>query len=254
MTDELSPELRHILAAERSRPGAPGDAKELARAQLAALLGPAAGLGSPPGTRALVEQPPSGATALGTPQAAGVRAASTGGLGLARLAGAFVLGGAVTAGVLTAVRPPVSPARRAQASSSSSVEPPVSSPAPAWTAVPSPPAPAASPVAPAAPPSPPRPAPAPAPDHADRDLAGERILLERARSALARGNGEEALAALDQHARAYKTGKLAEEREALSIQALVTLGRRDDARERAARFRSEYPRSVFLAVIDEVLR
>lgn len=97
----------------------------------------------------------------------------------------------------------------------------------------------------------------PAPSHGsagkDVDLAMERELVERARMALARGQGAEALAALDRHAREFPRGRMAEERETLAIQALVQAGRTDEARARAARFRSAFPHSVFLPAVDALL-
>jgi hypothetical protein len=267
MTDELPPELQRIVAAERSRPGAPGDAKDIARARLATLLGPAAGLGSTsqPGGPPVAHGARGTGTAGAASSAAG--AVSTGAVGLAKLAGAFVLGGTMTAGALTVARAPNPPrpvaqlAQVAQVASgdSSAAAPPVLLPDPAWTAIPAAPsltasAISATPSAPSTPSATSHPSSVTTSDHADHDLASERILLERARSALARGDGSQALAALDQHARSYKTGQLAEEREALSIQALLAVDRQDEATGRAARFRAAYPHSVFLPMIDEMLR
>ncbi|WP_394845791.1 hypothetical protein LZC95_53275 [Pendulispora brunnea] len=82
-----------------------------------------------------------------------------------------------------------------------------------------------------------------------RQLAGERPLLDIARAALNRGEGEEALRATDRHKSRFPSGLLAEEREALSIQALLLLNRTDDAKRRAIRFQQRYPRSVLLPAI-----
>jgi len=86
-----------------------------------------------------------------------------------------------------------------------------------------------------------------------RQLAGERPLLDVARAALNRGEGEEALRATDRHKSRFPAGLLAEEREALSIQALLMLNRTDDARRRAIRFEQRYPRSVLLPTIQAAL-
>ncbi len=93
------------------------------------------------------------------------------------------------------------------------------------------------------------------PEQRDRDLAGERNLIEIARTALGRGHADSALASLRRHARLYPGRRAArEEREGLSIQALVVSGDVAAARERTARFRERYPRSLFTPAIDEALR
>jgi hypothetical protein len=87
----------------------------------------------------------------------------------------------------------------------------------------------------------------------DVDLAAERALLEIARTALARGQSARALEALQRHATEFPRGRLGEEREALSIQALLAAGRRDEARARAERFEKTFPRSLLLPAIDAAL-
>jgi hypothetical protein len=72
--------------------------------------------------------------------------------------------------------------------------------------------------------------------------APELELLTSAQSLLARDPAA-ALAAIEEHARAYPRGNFAEEREALAIDALRRLGRRQDLRQRAAAFLESYPRS-----------
>jgi len=78
----------------------------------------------------------------------------------------------------------------------------------------------------------------------DRLLAAERGLLDQARTALARNRPADALAALARHANEHPQGQLAEEREALTILALVAAGRAEEARVKAQRFHEQYPRSV----------
>jgi outer membrane protein assembly factor BamD (BamD/ComL family) len=87
----------------------------------------------------------------------------------------------------------------------------------------------------------------------DVDLAAERSLVDRARTALGRGQSSDALAALDAHAARYPHGRLSEEREALAVDALARSGRMDLALARAARFRATYPNSVFGGVVDAAL-
>lgn len=84
-------------------------------------------------------------------------------------------------------------------------------------------------------------------------LAAERALLDVARTALARGAPEEALEATQRHGREYAAGLLSEEREALAIRALMALGRRDEAKARAERFRARFPKSLLLPALDATL-
>jgi hypothetical protein len=85
------------------------------------------------------------------------------------------------------------------------------------------------------------------------DLALEQRLVDTARSALARGRGEDALRAVDEHARRFPQGRLAEEREMLAIQALLLVGNRSGAEQRAQRFHSSYPQSMYGAAVDALL-
>lgn len=82
-----------------------------------------------------------------------------------------------------------------------------------------------------------------------RGLAAERALLDVARTALARGEAGDALAAADRHAKTYPDGALVEEREAIAIKALVALGRRDEARRRAGELERKYPNSLVLRAV-----
>lgn len=73
----------------------------------------------------------------------------------------------------------------------------------------------------------------------------ERTLIERARSALARGRYEDALGAIERHNRLYRNSALIEEREALHVQALLGLGRGEEADRALTNFRSRFPHSLF---------
>jgi hypothetical protein len=66
---------------------------------------------------------------------------------------------------------------------------------------------------------------------------------------VAREDFAAALAPLAEHARTFKDGHLAEEREALRVKTLAGLGRMDDARRAAAAFEARYPRSVLLPAV-----
>jgi hypothetical protein len=96
--------------------------------------------------------------------------------------------------------------------------------------------------------------PASPPPAAPSELDAERQLLERARSALARGRAEDALLALMEHERRFPGGAMREERDGLTVQALAAAGRPEQARLRAARFREEHPESMLGGVVDEAVR
>jgi hypothetical protein len=84
-----------------------------------------------------------------------------------------------------------------------------------------------------------------APRSAARARAGgsEAELLRRAQSALG-ASPARALALTAEHQRRFGAGALAEEREALAIEALRRLGRTPEAQRRAAAFTRRYPHSV----------
>ncbi len=154
-----------------------------------------------------------------------------------------MLGLGIASGVVlhAVATPKVSPAEV------TSEAPVFASVAPRASVEPSVPAPAAATVSVAA--LPPAVTIAAAPPVATRDpassLAEERALLEMGRSALARGQSADAVAAARKHERTFPRGKLAEEREVLMVQALAASGARDEAKARAARFAQGYPRSIF---------
>jgi hypothetical protein len=81
----------------------------------------------------------------------------------------------------------------------------------------------------------------------------ELRLLERAQQFAARGDYAAALAVTTEHERRYSGGRLCEEREALRLRALIGLGRDNEARQAAARFRRDFPRSVLLPKLDDML-
>lgn len=75
------------------------------------------------------------------------------------------------------------------------------------------------------------------------DLDIELALLQDAHGALQMNDGARALRLLDEHARRFPDGALAEESEAARVFALRQVGRTDEARDVAARFLREHPRS-----------
>jgi hypothetical protein len=252
MSDKpISPQSRRLIEAERARPDAPADAKAIAQAKLAALLGPAAGLGE--GGRGGGGTGDGGSGAATGSIAKAIKGSS--GLTAVKALAVFAAGGLVGGGVVAAVRSPVEHVvyveRAAPAAS------PIASTAPVppaeidvVRAVPSSVAP--SPARVAAPAS--TPASSSTGRSRDTDLAAERLVIERARSALARGDGQGALVPIAQHERDFARGQLVEEREALAVQALVIAGRVPEATARAARFRKAYPSSLLLPIVDQALR
>jgi len=117
---------------------------------------------------------------------------------------------------------------------------------------------ASEPVALTAPPEPSSVAPIPAasepaPHRAtpQEAYALELELLSPARAAVARGDFASALAAIGEHERRFPAGRLAEEREALRVQALSGLHRTSDARTCAAAFRARFPGSILLSRMKE---
>lgn len=136
------------------------------------------------------------------------------------------------------------------------VEVPRSAPSPdsgdaAAAEPPSPPTPSAG--QPASPPTSPRPAAQASSVNPDEALARERQVIEKASSAIAHRDGASALAAVEEHAKAFPRGQLVEMREALAVQALVQAGRVGEARSRAARFRQSFPGSLYGGVVDAAL-
>jgi hypothetical protein len=77
----------------------------------------------------------------------------------------------------------------------------------------------------------------------------ELRLLELARARLAKDDYAAAMSPLAEHARRFRQGRLVEEREALRVEALSGLGRRDEVRRAAAAFEARFPRSPLVAVV-----
>jgi hypothetical protein len=80
----------------------------------------------------------------------------------------------------------------------------------------------------------------------------ELRLLRQARTAVARGDFAGALPPIAEHARRFKNGRLAEEREALRVKALAGLGRTEEARRAATAFEGRFPHSVLLPTISQL--
>ena len=235
--EPLEPELAALFDRERAehRPEPMARDDGLMRAERAirlAALAPAPGdLGMPPPL-----PPPHGLLA----------GASGKVLLAAALAAAF--GGGVAVGRAHPPSPAASSARSSSVVTASPADAPSPVLSPLEAGTPSieasalPPAPTAPSAATAAPRTPPA--------DAIGDLAKEQELVDTARGALARGRAAEAMVAAERHAARFPNGALAEEREALAVQALALDGRSDEARLRAARFTAKYPRSIFRAAVE----
>lgn len=84
------------------------------------------------------------------------------------------------------------------------------------------------------------------------DLDRELLLVEKAQGAL-RADPAGALATAAVHLREFPSGQLAQEREVVAIEALVALGRGEEATARAAAFRAKWPTSAHLRRIDTLV-
>jgi outer membrane biosynthesis protein TonB len=84
------------------------------------------------------------------------------------------------------------------------------------------------------------------------DVPSELDLIRRAQTLL-RSDPSSALSAADAHARTHPAGAFADEREILAVDALVRLGRRDEAVARADRFRATHPASPYLRRLERIV-
>lgn len=85
-----------------------------------------------------------------------------------------------------------------------------------------------------------------------RVVPSESELIARAQEALAR-RPTQTLSLANQHRRAYREGVLAQERELLTIEALIRLGRRRQAQRRGEAFEARWPQSPHLRRIGRLL-
>lgn len=238
--------LARALQAEKTRPEPDARTRDhvLVRVVTTATIAGAAGIAA--GTAEAATHAASSVADQATTVAAtkgGVLTAKVVALVAATFAGGAVTGAAVHAVVATPTIEAPSPVLPPPVVSVMPV-PPTSASAPADStgAIPSassaePPSPAASKTA----------------SGQDSDLSTERAMIERARTALMRGQHAAALETLAMHAEKFPRGRLSQEREVLTIHALVGVGRRSEAEARAKRFRQRHPNSPMLAAIDAVL-
>ena len=281
--DDLSPSLRALFDAEKRRDGPPAGAKDRVSHALGISLGigigaAAAGSASAGSVAAASKGVLAASTAASasvtttaaTAAAAGAGMTATGGALAKGLAFALVtaMAGTTGTGIYLAARddakPVVVDVRQSNEVPSTfdpsllaKKPPPVAAPlaapivAPVITTVITPPATQNAParsvdqVSPSVPVT---------PEQRAERLRGERAVLDTARAAVSRGDGGAALIALEAHRSSYAGGALSEERDALTVLALVKLGRVDAAKHKAEAFRSQNPHSLFLPAIDGALR
>lgn len=62
-----------------------------------------------------------------------------------------------------------------------------------------------------------------------------------------------ALSITEGHQRSFPAAMLVEEREVIAVDALVRLGRRDEARARVAQVRARFPRSAYLPRLEALV-
>jgi hypothetical protein len=237
---EPSPPLEpRVIAALREEAPAPQEARVRARARLAAAVGIAGGGERAPG------HDPRPATVGSGAGAGKIASGALGSHGVAVLA--FLAGGAAGAGLHAALTSPPAPRVVYVATTASA-------PAPTRSSLPdSPQAPVSIPGAPAAAEGAP---PATAGSSLSRtsQLTNERMLLDDARASLVQGDASRALDRLRASRREFPRAILAEERDALTVEALVGAHHYDEARAAGDAFRTRYPGSLFAGAVESGLR
>jgi len=233
----LDPAVRALLdRAARARPSATPEAQARVLARVEGVVGPLGG-------------GPSGGSGGGPAHL--VAPASVAGVSALRrllpLVASFVVGGAAGAIGVYSLRP-ATVERIVYVERPEPAESSVASARPSLSALPLASSERAPPAPQSAPPAPPSSA------ESGSTLAAERQLLDVARRAVTAENGAAALAAVTEHERRYPNGLLVQEREVMAVRALALLGRSDEARARADRFRSRFPSSLLLPALESGLR
>jgi hypothetical protein len=231
--DEVSPHLRELIDAERA------EAADVDRAGIRARIGATLGLAP---IAMSTKTAAAGASTSTTVAAAG---ASGKILGIVVAVG--IAGGGVTALVRNSSSSPAKPVparldRAPRAPENRSRTTPITE----AVMAPAPPVSSQPQMPPSAKPAPHRVSVDP-----PRDVApSETSLLGDASRALANRDPHRVLALVAEHARLYRDGALAEERDALEIEALLALGRREEAAEAASKFSMRYPHSIHQPLIE----
>ncbi|MDP3235536.1 MAG: hypothetical protein Q8S33_12835 [Myxococcales bacterium] len=257
--EPMSADLTSLLDAEKPITAAPVGAKAKLLARLSADLfdgpgGDGGGEGSDGGAGGAAPSAPvtgggvgasAGTGAVGATASGVVAKAVVAKLVVGASVASMAVGGAIGAGVHSAVTsppPPPPPIVRL-----APVEPPPV--AVAIAELPPAPPPVVEAVLPVVEPRPAQPSVAKL--SADEQLALEKSYVEQARAAMARKDVDAALDALAQHERRFPKGQLTEERLALKVMALSSAGRSIEARNVAAEFRRRFPTGLFRAAVDD---
>jgi hypothetical protein len=95
--------------------------------------------------------------------------------------------------------------------------------------------------------------PGPAPAATEAAASTEIDLLGAAQRALRSGVPRRALELAEEHAVRFPAGVLVEEREAIAVEALARLGRRDEAAVRHASFVRRFPHSTYRARLEKLV-
>ncbi len=82
-------------------------------------------------------------------------------------------------------------------------------------------------------------------DDADATIQDELAMIDSARAALTAKRPEETLARVETYRRRFRSGRFNEEADVLEIQALVAMGRRDEAMAKGHRFLRSHPDSAY---------
>jgi hypothetical protein len=231
--------LRALVDAEKACPDPQPGVADKVFSRLTATLGIAATAASAPTAQAATLAPP-------PPRFSFLGHASY------RTLATFFVGATVGAASYATVSHVRSPSRQALPTAAALPAPDPALPHPAE--VPLPPSPVTAPLAPVPSQNVPSVAPPSLFRARDEHLAAERNLIEMARTSLARGRADGALATLRRHSKQFPRGQLSEERDSLLVQALVTKGDYDQARQRAVVFRRHYPSSLFAPAVAQALQ
>jgi hypothetical protein len=258
--DRLTPELQSLLAAEREAPGPDAGMRDRVARKLASTLGVTLAAAGASGASVSGAQAALPKALMGKSLAAKLLvAALVGGVGAGGVAATVALvhrHARQAARAPEVAAPPVAPASRPV------VAPPVATAmadAPSLGAVPPSaaelPSSLPAPRAPAHHAGPHRGAHHPELAPANHpDLDAERALLTDARAAMQAADAPRALAILDDHARRFAGGQLAEERDALRVAALWLAGDHDGARRHADEFARRHPDSLFLPSVQKAVQ
>ncbi len=191
---------------------------------------------------------PDGGALPGAPDLGSIAPAAAATSGWAKLIGVGAVGAALLAGTYVATRDAPRPSTVASATARPSAAAPATvAPIPPPAASAATAAPTASALATAAPHG------VAPPPSGSATARPEIEILREAQAALA-GSPARALALAEEHARSHPRGNLGQEREMVRIQALVALGKKEEARAAARAFKERHPGSAYTQRIDDVVK